>query len=223
MRVSRVEPDGSRPPLDDRQSSKKPARSFDGSSSLAPFSLRHDAGETRMGITLLQAAVGFLMLSVSAAQANEIVGRPRIVDGDTIVIAGTSVRLHGIDAPEKKQAGGKQASAGLADLIAVGGEVRCQQIDTDRGGRAVAICRVGARDLSAAMVRGGLAWAYARYSPDYVRLEREARRNRVGIWDTDQVLGFRSVAVPQPPWEYRAERRRGLLRWLRATVGDWME
>ena len=37
-----------------------------------------------------------LPLSVSA----EITGKPRIIDGDTIEIAGQRIRLHGIDAPE---------------------------------------------------------------------------------------------------------------------------
>lgn len=175
-----------------------------------------------MGITLARAFVAFLLLSASAAQAHEIVGRPRIVDGDTIAIAGTSIRLHGIDAPEKKQAGGKQASAGLAHLIA-DSEVRCRHTDTDRRGRAVAICNVAGRNLNASMVRAGLAWAYVRYSRDYVALELEARRSRVGIWGTEQVLGFRTVAGPRPPWEYRTEQRRGLLRSVRAAVRDWIQ
>ena len=33
----------------------------------------------------------------------DVTGIPRIVDGDTIHIAGTKVRLHGIDSPEKGQ------------------------------------------------------------------------------------------------------------------------
>jgi endonuclease YncB( thermonuclease family) len=177
---------------------------------------------TGMGDNLFRALIVFLVLSAIPANAQVITGQPRIVDGDTIVIVGTRVRLHGIDAPEKKQAGGREASAGLAKLIA-DREVWCEQTDTDRRGRAVAICKVEARDLGAAMVSDGFAWAYLRYSHDYLALEREARRSRVGIWQTEQVLGFRSVVGPQPPWEYRAEQRRGLLRWFRATVGELME
>ena len=43
-----------------------------------------------------------LLLPMSAAMA-DITGKPRIVDGDTIHINQTKIRLHGIDAPETKQ------------------------------------------------------------------------------------------------------------------------
>jgi len=33
----------------------------------------------------------------------DITGKPRIIDGDTIEVAGERIRLHGIDAPESKQ------------------------------------------------------------------------------------------------------------------------
>jgi len=49
------------------------------------------------------------------AHADDITGKPRVIDGDTIEIAGERIRLHGIDAPESKQkctAGGKEWSCG---------------------------------------------------------------------------------------------------------------
>ena len=33
----------------------------------------------------------------------DITGQPRVIDGDTIEVAGQRVRLHGIDAPESRQ------------------------------------------------------------------------------------------------------------------------
>ena len=39
---------------------------------------------------------------MSTAMA-DITGKPRVVDGDTIHIGKTKIRLHGIDAPEMKQ------------------------------------------------------------------------------------------------------------------------
>jgi len=46
----------------------------------------------------------------------------------------------------------------------------------------VAVCRSGAADVGAEMVRSGFATAYRRYSNDYVDEENEARTARRGIW-----------------------------------------
>ncbi len=56
----------------------------------------------------------------SSAHADDLKGKPRIVDGDTIEIGGTKVRLHGIDAPESKQ------TCQTAD----GSEYRCGEMAT---------------------------------------------------------------------------------------------
>ena len=43
-----------------------------------------------------------LILPISVALA-DVTGKARVVDGDTIHIGKTKIRLHGIDAPEMKQ------------------------------------------------------------------------------------------------------------------------
>jgi len=43
-----------------------------------------------------------LILPISVAMA-DVTGKPRVIDGDTIHMGKTKVRLHGIDAPETKQ------------------------------------------------------------------------------------------------------------------------
>ena len=47
-----------------------------------------------------------ILLPMSAAHA-DITGKPRIVDGDTIHINQTKIRLHGIDAPEMDEIAGE--------------------------------------------------------------------------------------------------------------------
>ena len=44
-----------------------------------------------------------VLLTLPSLALADITGKPRIVDGDTIHIGDTKIRLHGIDAPEMKQ------------------------------------------------------------------------------------------------------------------------
>jgi len=46
------------------------------------------------------------MLRLAPALA-DITGKPRVVDGDTIHIGKTKIRLHGIDAPEMDEIAGE--------------------------------------------------------------------------------------------------------------------
>lgn len=122
----------------------------------------------------------------------EISGVPSVVDGDTLDIRGTRIRLHGIDAPESAQTCrdssgaeyrcGQQTALRLSDFINRR-PVSCQHRDTDRYGRIVAVCKVGGADLNEWLVREGLAIAYRQYSSDYVAAEQEAKANKRGIWD----------------------------------------
>ena len=129
-------------------------------------------------------------------------GLARVVDGDTIVIGGASIRLHGIDAPESAQncngfdgatwACGEAATRALAHMIG-GREVSCAFKTRDKYKRLVSVCSVDGQDLNAEMVRRGYAWAFVKYSKDYVALETEAKAKKRGIWQADNM----------PAWEYR--------------------
>lgn len=132
-------------------------------------------------------------------------GLARVLDGDTIDIAGTRIRLEGIDAPEGGQdcarAGGgtwrcgQAASVELQRLIGRA-VVRCESHGTDRYGRMLGICFVGATDINAEMVRRGFAWAFAKYSRAYVAEEADARARNLGIWQ----------APTTTAWDHRAGR-----------------
>jgi endonuclease YncB( thermonuclease family) len=110
----------------------------------------------------------------------------RVVDGDTLKFGNERIRLHGIDAPESLQRcadgwqAGQAARRELAELVSKG-TPNCERVTTDRYGRTVAICRVNGLDISAAMVRRGLAWAYTKYSVRYVPEEALARVEGVGV------------------------------------------
>ncbi len=149
-----------------------------------------------------------LILFVAAAPvaAQDINGPARVIDGDTIEVAGQRIRLHGIDAPESKQrcrAGrseiecGKEATKVLRRIIARK-SVTCEERDVDRYGRIVAVClNSDGEDINAAMVAQGWALAYRQFSNDYVDQEGEAREAGLGMWRG------RFVA----PWDWRRGSR----------------
>lgn len=126
----------------------------------------------------------------------------QVVDGDTLKLNGVTYRLWGIDAPETKQicadgwAAGRETSARLRDLVA-GQSITCEAKDTDRYGRTVGLCRVGGEDLGAILVREGLAWAFVRYSRDYVTQEALAKADRLGVHGHGCLVA----------WEWRAQQK----------------
>lgn len=136
---------------------------------------------------MIRLALAAALALASPAMAQT--GAATVTDGDTIRVAGVAVRLHGIDAPESAQtcrrAGaeypcGRKATDALRVLIS-GRPVTCQERDRDRYGRVVAVCTVAGRDIGAAMVEGGHAVAFVRYSRDYQAHEDRARAARRGM------------------------------------------
>ncbi len=108
-------------------------------------------------------------------------GRARVVDGDTLWIGDAKIRLFGIDAPEAADPLGPMATTWLRQRVA-GQVVSCSQVDRDRYGRMVAVCKIGHQDISQEITRIGLARAYRRYSLDYVDEEESARAAGLGVW-----------------------------------------
>jgi endonuclease YncB( thermonuclease family) len=129
---------------------------------------------------------------------------PTVTDGDTLKFGAQRVRMFGIDAPESKQTcddgawpAGKIATETLRELIG-GRPVTCTQVDWDgRYHRPVSLCFAGATDLSAAMIDRGMAWAFVRYSAQFIERERGAALAGLGVH------GHRCV----PAWEWRAQQR----------------
>jgi len=139
---------------------------------------------------------------VSSAFAAEITGLPRIVDGDTVEIGQTKIRLSGIDAPETDQvcldAKGERWACGVAARNELtkhsnGRPWKCETTGTDRYGRALGDCFVGAEDVDAWMVRSGWALSFVRYSHAYDGDEAAARKARAGLWSGAFIA----------PWDWR--------------------
>lgn len=138
----------------------------------------------------LLAALLLCLLLPAASWAATLQGVPRVVDGDTLEVAGQRVRLFGIDAPEQetcRRASGAEWHCGWAASVElealIGGRpVRCEGGERDRYGRLVARCWVGQVDLGGALVVRGLALAFRRYSLAYGSAEATARAARAGVW-----------------------------------------
>jgi endonuclease YncB( thermonuclease family) len=125
---------------------------------------------------------------------NAIAGRARVVDGDSLIIGASRIRLFGIDAPEGRQdcrdaqgrsyRCGESARRALADLIG-GREVSCTPVGASHD-RSVALCTAQDRDLSEEMVRGGHALELRQHSHGrYAAAERDARESKRGLWAGD--------------------------------------
>ena len=131
------------------------------------------------------------------------------MDGDTLDIHGTRIRLWGIDAPETDQfCRGNDSlpyrcgatAANKHDAFISRRLVRCSQKDVDQYGRAVARCAVDATDLGEWLVVEGVAIDWPRYSGGhYNAAQREAERSRRGLWTGSYI----------EPWRYRLCIRSG--------------
>jgi endonuclease YncB( thermonuclease family) len=150
-----------------------------------------------------------LLASTGWALPADLTGQASIIDGDTLEIHRTRIRLWGIDAPESSQlcrgadslqyrCGAKAAN----DLDAFVGRrpVSCIPISLDQYGRTVASCSVGGIDLGEWLVRNGLALDWPQYSRGkYDAAQRDADHAGRGIWAGSYVA----------PWLYRACIRQG--------------
>lgn len=128
----------------------------------------------------------------------QLSGLVRIIDGDTLDLGQTRIRLRGIDALESDQRCtargrgefdcGKQARDALVALIG-GADVTCLPDGSETYGRIVATCSVprrnggGTVELNRAMVRTGFAFDCPRFSKGaYADEERAAKAAQSGVW-----------------------------------------
>ncbi len=117
-----------------------------------------------------------------------------------------TIRLAGIDAPEKKMPFGNAARVMLIHLVGKMTITACVT-KTDRYGRTIATVFSRGEDVNLVLVREGLAWHYKRYARDqpsdqtiaYTGAEIDARLKVKGLWYDKS---------PIPPWDWRRTPKR---------------
>ncbi|MEY4076043.1 MAG: Thermonuclease precursor [Pseudomonadota bacterium] len=143
-------------------------------------------------------------LAVAGELSGLVVG---VSDGDTIKVLDDSrhvhtVRLMGIDAPEKAQAYGQRSKQSLSDLI-YRQNVLVEWSKRDKYGRTVGkVLSQDGAGVCLEQITSGMAWHYTKYASEQSREDREryaeaekvAREAKIGLWQED---------VPMPPWVWR--------------------
>ncbi len=152
--------------------------------------------------------VTFLLVMFQPARA-DITGKPFVVDGDTIAIAGQLIRLYAIDAPESEQTCGppdrtwrcgQEAGFALAFFVA-SNWVTCVERGRALDGELAAVCfagGIGGPDLARHQVAKGWALALAGSAEGYEAEQAAARSAGLGVWR----------AAFTPPWEWRRQHSR---------------
>jgi len=152
--------------------------------------------------------VGLLALLAVPVKAADFIGAVRVIDGDTIDVGATRVRIHGIDAPERGQPCTTLSGEnwGCGDWVTrqvrdryQGKRATCVQLDVDRYNRSVARCTVAGEDMGRVLVQSGWAYAYRKYAMDYDLDEKAA-------YVAD--LGIHSFLI-EAPARYRLTRIKG--------------
>ena len=100
---------------------------------------------------------------LTGLRAEELVGKPVLIDGDSIVVAGKPIRLWGIDAPEMDTREGYLAKRYLRTVIEEH-TVRCVEQGARVSTETMAKCYIGEVDIGEIMVLSGHAREWKQYS-----------------------------------------------------------
>ena len=157
----------------------------------------------KLSLNLFSLLIFFsLSQNINSTELKVIYGDVKVIDGDTVIIKNSKIRLFGIDAPEKNQIcikSGKPYNCGntstnylrsISDMKWI-----CSYEKFDRYGRILGKCDTLINSqktedknsnilgrINKYMVCNGQAVAYTRYSYEYFECENTAKKNKIGIW-----------------------------------------
>jgi len=127
------------------------------------------------------------------AAENIMIGEARAIDGRTLMIGLTTIRLYGIQTPKLDQKCqwpnksipcGEISRTALLDLIAAS-SVRCQiknNLVSIQTSYTLATCSVGGFDVARNMVHTGWAISAKNAPAGYKQTESNARKSNRGLW-----------------------------------------
>ena len=128
----------------------------------------------------------------------------KVIDGDSLIVVDeegkeNEIQLDGIDAPEFKQAFGKDATKVLEKLVA-NKKVTVKWTAKDNYDRILGKVYVEETFVNLEMLKKGAAWHFKRYNKDETlsKAEEEAKAEKLGLWKDD---------APESPWDFRKNNR----------------
>jgi endonuclease YncB( thermonuclease family)/methylphosphotriester-DNA--protein-cysteine methyltransferase len=135
--------------------------------------------------------------SVAVANKLQLVIEGKVInvhDGDTVTVLDRdgkkfNIRLHGIDAPELKQAYGATSQQNLSRMV-LGKQVTIYWSKIDKYRRTVGTIMLDGKDVNIEQVKAGLAWHFKKYQDEqtpeeritYAAAEEAARAAVLGLW-----------------------------------------
>ena len=128
-----------------------------------------------------------------------VVGHAEVLDGITLQVGQSTVRLYGLKAPGAEQVCqldgkdvpcGAEAKAALEKLLG-GSEVKCTTKGTDNKKRTLATCKADGIDLNKGMVESGWAKADIDETKMFADYEAEPKATGIGLWQEKLTVRMR--------------------------------
>lgn len=105
----------------------------------------------------------FLVLSSPVEARKKLQNKCRAIDGDTIAYNDIKYRIYGVNTPERKKAGFKEATLFTKNFIGNCSNMNIEIVTRDRYNRTVAKISRNGQDLAKQLVRNKLAVVYWKY------------------------------------------------------------